>query len=119
MAALQAYDWPGNIRELQNLIERAVILADKGVLSNPLPAAAESVLAAPPPTFRESERRVILDALESVGWVVGGPRGAAAKLGLNRTTLINKMKRLRISRPRREDAIYLPTPDTEPSESPI
>jgi formate hydrogenlyase transcriptional activator len=118
MAALQAYDWPGNIRELQNLIERAVILADKGVLPNPLPAAVERVLAAPPPTFRDSQRRVILDALESVGWVVGGPRGAAAKLGLNRTTLINKMKRLRISRPRQEEAIYPLPPDTEPSESP-
>ena len=118
MAALQAYDWPGNIRELQNLIERAVILADQGVLPNPLPAAAESVLAVPAPTFHESERRAILDALESVGWVVGGPRGAAAKLGLNRTTLINKMKRLRISRARDEDAVYLPTPDAQPSESP-
>jgi formate hydrogenlyase transcriptional activator len=119
MAALQAYDWPGNIRELQNLIERAVILADRGVLSNPLPAAAESMIAVPAPTFHESERRVILDALESVGWVVGGPKGAATKLGLNRTTLINKMKRLRISRPLQEDAVYLSTPDGDPSESPI
>jgi transcriptional regulator with GAF, ATPase, and Fis domain len=111
MPALSAYDWPGNVRELQNLIERAVILADDDVLPNPLaagrrasaPAANQEPSAAPtrPPTLRDSERELILNALEAVGWVIGGPGGAAARLGLNRTTLINMMKRLGIERPAR------------------
>jgi formate hydrogenlyase transcriptional activator len=100
MSAFVSYDWPGNIRELQNLIERAVIMANGGVLPNPLPApGSPSVIAAPPTTLRESERTLILTTLDAVGWVIGGPKGAAAKLGLNRTTLINKMKRLGIARP--------------------
>ena len=101
MAALTSYPWPGNIRELQNLIERAVILSDDGVLPNPLPTGAmEDVITAPAgTTLRESERTLILHALEEVGWVIGGPKGAAAKLGLARTTLIHKMQRLGISRP--------------------
>jgi formate hydrogenlyase transcriptional activator len=104
MSAFQAYDWPGNVRELQNVIERAVILADDGVLPNPLPPpGTEPLLAAPPTTLRDSERKLILNTLESVGWVIGGPKGAAAKLGLNRTTLINKMKRLGISRERQDE----------------
>jgi formate hydrogenlyase transcriptional activator len=102
MSALIAYDWPGNIRELQNLIERAVILADDGVLPNPLPAPGTQLLQVTPPssgtTLKDSERTLILNTLQSVGWKVGGPQGAAAKLGLRRTTLINKMKRLGISR---------------------
>jgi formate hydrogenlyase transcriptional activator len=100
MAALTSYPWPGNIRELQNLIERAVILSDDGVLPNPLPTAAmEDVITAPAgTTLRESERTLILHALEEVGWVIGGPKGAAAELGLARTTLIHKMQRLGISR---------------------
>ena len=106
MSALSAYQWPGNIRELQNLIERAVILSNNGVLPNPLPAAdAQGVGGAPAAatTLRDSERTLILRTLESVGWTVGGSEGAAARLGLHRTTLINKMKRLGISRPERED----------------
>ena len=101
MAALSSYEWPGNIRELQNLIERAVILANNGVLPNPLPPpGAQSVIAVPTATtLRDSERTLILSTLDAVGWVIGGSRGAAAKLGLQRTTLINKMKRLGISRP--------------------
>ena len=104
MSALQSYPWPGNIRELQNLIERAVILSNEGVLSNPLPTAVaaegkELVNPAAPTTLRDSERTLILETLEAVGWVVGGTNGAAAKLGLKRTTLINKMKKLGISRP--------------------
>jgi len=102
ISALVAYDWPGNIRELQNLIERAVILADDGVLPNPLPSThAPRVRGDRPTTLRESERALILNTLDSVGWVVGGASGAAARLGLNRTTLINMMKRLNISRPQR------------------
>ena len=100
MAALCSYSWPGNIRELQNLIERAVILASDGVLPNPLPQGATEpiVITAPPTTLRDSERALILETLEQVGWVIGGPRGAAAKLGVKRTTLIHKMKKLGISR---------------------
>ena len=104
MSALRAYQWPGNIRELQNLIERAVILSIEGVLPNPLPVGAETqdVATSPPPaptTLRDSERTLILRTLEAVGWVIGGPKGAATKLGLKRTTLIHKMQKLGISRP--------------------
>jgi len=113
MAALSSYEWPGNIRELQNLIERAVILANDGVLPNPLPPTGtdrvstdtDRVTTAPAlTTLKDTERTLILRTLESVGWVIGGSNGAAAKLGVQRTTLINKMKRLGISRPGREDA---------------
>jgi transcriptional regulator with GAF, ATPase, and Fis domain len=100
MSALTAYQWPGNIRELQNLIERAVILSDDGVLPNPLPAGATSGVSASAAatTLKDSERILILRTLESVGWVIGGPKGAASKLGLKRTTLIHKMQKLGISR---------------------
>jgi transcriptional regulator with GAF, ATPase, and Fis domain len=101
MSALSSYHWPGNIRELQNLIERAVILSNDGVLPNPLPAAGTQTVAVSPAasTLRDSERTLILHTLEATGWVVGGPSGAAAKLGLKRTTLIFKMQKLAISRP--------------------
>jgi len=108
MSALSSYEWPGNIRELQNLVERAVILANNGVLPNPLPPpGTQSVIAVPTATtLRDSERTLILSTLDAVGWVIGGSRGAAAKLGLHRTTLINKMKRLGISRPESPDDVY-------------
>ena len=101
MAAFVSYDWPGNIRELENLIERAVIMSNDGVLPNPLPVPGGQTRATvtAPTTLRESERMLILNALEAASWVIGGPKGAATKLGLHRTTLINKMKRLGISRP--------------------
>jgi len=102
MSALISYQWPGNIRELQNLIERAVILSNDGVLPNPLPATEPEQPAAIVPgatTLRDSERTLILGTLEGVGWVIGGPKGAAAKLGLKRTTLIHKMQKLGIARP--------------------
>jgi transcriptional regulator with GAF, ATPase, and Fis domain len=106
MSALCAYEWPGNIRELQNLIERAVILANDGVLPNPLPPpGAERITVAPAAepadvtTLRGSERLLILNTLTAVGWVVGGSRGAAARLGMNRSTLIARMKKLGIARP--------------------
>jgi transcriptional regulator with GAF, ATPase, and Fis domain len=108
MSALTSYQWPGNIRELQNLIERAVILSNDGVLPNPLPAeaagtsgsASTSSTASSPAatTLKDSERILILRTLESVGWVIGGPKGAAVQLGLKRTTLIHKMQKLGISR---------------------
>jgi transcriptional regulator with GAF, ATPase, and Fis domain len=101
MSALNSYQWPGNIRELQNLVERAVILSNDGVLPNPLPitgAQSVAVLTAAT-TLKESERALILRTLEEVRWVIGGPKGAAAKLGLKRTTLIHKMQKLGVSRP--------------------
>jgi formate hydrogenlyase transcriptional activator len=102
MSALSSYQWPGNIRELQNLIERAVILSNDGVLPNPLPSAEtqqRASISPAAPTLRDSERTLILQTLEAVRWVIGGPKGAAAKLGLARTTLIHKMQKLGISRP--------------------
>ncbi|HEY6767879.1 MAG TPA: sigma 54-interacting transcriptional regulator [Candidatus Sulfotelmatobacter sp.] len=101
MSALNAYQWPGNIRELQNLVERAVILSNDGVLPNPLPAMGlqPAIVSTTATTLRESERSLILQTLEEVRWVIGGPKGAAAKLGLKRTTLIHKMQKLRIYRP--------------------
>jgi len=101
MSALSSYPWPGNIRELQNLIERAVILSNHGVLPNPLPATRTQATAISPAaiTLRDSERTLILHTLESAGWVIGGRDGAAAKLGLKRTTLIYKMQKLGILRP--------------------
>ena len=103
LAAFKSYPWPGNIRELQNLIERAVILAKDGLLPNPLPAKATEVTKGLPgyTTLRDSEHSLILQTLDAVGWVIGGPGGAAARLGLKRTTLIAKMKKLGISRPPR------------------
>ena len=101
MSALCSYDWPGNIRELQNRIERAVILSKDGVLSNPLPMSeSQAANFCPfPTTLKAIERTTILRALEEHGWVVGGSDGAAAKLGLPRTTLIYKMERFGICRP--------------------
>jgi formate hydrogenlyase transcriptional activator len=101
VTALKAYSWPGNIRELQNLIERAVIRADNGLLPNPLPASENNPvrLVRAGTAFFDSQREVILTALRASGWVIGGPAGAAERLGLKRTTLITKMKKLGISRP--------------------
>jgi len=108
MAAFQWHSWPGNIRELQNLVERAVILSRDGVLPNPLHkrrtgpiiVSLQQTQALPSSmTSEDSDRALIVEMLEQVGWTVGGPRGAAAKLGLKRTTLLAKMRRLGISRP--------------------
>ena len=99
--AFQSYAWPGNIRELQNVIERAVILSNEGILPNPLPPAeSETVVSVPArTTLKDSERALILRTLQAAGWVIGGPAGAASKLGLKRTTLIAKMKKHGIARP--------------------
>ncbi|MGD0178686.1 MAG: sigma 54-interacting transcriptional regulator [Terriglobales bacterium] len=101
MSALSSHPWPGNIRELQNLVERAVILSRNGVLPNPLPTRGTQpvTVSTGAITLRESERSLILQTLEEVRWVVGGAKGAATKLGLKRTTLIHKMQKLGISRP--------------------
>jgi transcriptional regulator with GAF, ATPase, and Fis domain len=104
MDALTDYSWPGNVRELQNLVERAVIRSTDGVLPNPLPGSPnhhENPASVPVTqgVFMDSQREVILQMLDTCGWIIGGPRGAARRLGLKRTTLIAKMKKLGISRP--------------------
>jgi formate hydrogenlyase transcriptional activator len=108
LAAFQRYSWPGNIRELQNLVERAVILSRDGVLPNPLhhkqtelmiPSLQGTITFHSSMTLEAAERALILETLEQAGWIAGGPRGAAAKLGLKRTTLLAKMRRFGISRP--------------------
>ena len=101
LAAFTSYSWPGNVRELQNLVERAVIRSNNGVLANPLVISEKLSNAPVPPrsTFSDSQRALILQALQVAGWVVGGSGGAAARLGLKRTTLIAKMKKFGISRP--------------------
>jgi formate hydrogenlyase transcriptional activator len=108
MAAFQWHSWPGNIRELQNLVERAVILSRDGLLPNPLqnnqtelmiPSLSRTRMSHSSMALEDSDRALILETLEETGWIVGGPRGAARKLGLKRTTLLAKMKRLGISRP--------------------
>ena len=112
MAAFQWYSWPGNIRELQNLVERSVILSRDGVLPNPLhkkqtelmiPSLHRTRTFHSSMTSEDSDRALILETLEQAGWIVGGPRGAAGKLGLKRTTLLAKMRRLGISRPIPQD----------------
>jgi transcriptional regulator with GAF, ATPase, and Fis domain len=120
MAALQSYSWPGNIRELQNLIERAVIMANDGVLPNPLPTSGPDTFTSSvvPTTLRDSERALILRTLEETGWVLGGTRGAAARLGLKRTTLIYRMKRLGIERPTQypDGEVESPPPQSDVQE---
>src|SRR6201982_512494 len=108
MDAFIAYPWPGNIRELQNLIERSVSRSDDGVLPNPLPASQTNTIptVAPQGTLREHEATLILETLRAAGGMIGGPRGAAARLGLKRTTLVSKMKRLGIYRPRYQRLIH-------------
>jgi len=120
LQALTSYSWPGNVRELQNLIERAVIRSENGVLSNALPTSGDRL---PGPAtlspvdensvasshaggpFWDWQRTLILRALHATGWVVGGPSGAAARLGLKRTTLNTKMKKFGIARPVRQNEI--------------
>jgi formate hydrogenlyase transcriptional activator len=99
--AFVAYEWPGNIRELQNIVERGVILSNDGILPNIVPATEclNEAARASSGTFSDSQRTLILRTLEATGWVIGGPRGAASRLGLKRTTLITKMKKFGILRP--------------------
>ena len=100
MGALIEYGWPGNVRELQNLIERAVIRSDNEELANPLAGPRKADFDTEiflKGTFVDSQRALILQALEASRGTIGGPQGAAARLGLKRTTLIAKMKRLRIN----------------------
>ena len=95
--SLERHSWPGNVRELQNFIERAVILSTGAVLSGSLPDLTGTLKLSPPVTLDEAVCSQILQTLQETEGVVGGPNGAAARLGLVRTTLISKMKRLGIS----------------------
>jgi formate hydrogenlyase transcriptional activator len=97
VAALASHSWPGNIRELQNFIERSVILSKGSVLNGSLPELPYTRLPAPV-TMEEAERSHILQILEQTGGRVGGSNGAAARLGMPRTTLISKMRRLGMDR---------------------
>jgi formate hydrogenlyase transcriptional activator len=105
MAALRNSFWPGNIRELENVVERAVILSSGPELKVPLadlqPISPRSAAGASPATgqLRNAERELILAALRNSRGVIGGPKGAAADLGLKRTTLQSKMRKLGITRP--------------------
>jgi formate hydrogenlyase transcriptional activator len=103
MDALVRYRWPGNVRELQNFIERAVILSTRSVLRAPTselePFTRQRESNVPMSGLAEVEREHILHALEASGWVIGGRNGAAERLGMKRTSLAYRMKRLRISRP--------------------
>jgi transcriptional regulator with GAF, ATPase, and Fis domain len=108
MAALIRYDWPGNIRELQNFIERAVILSRETMLLAPVTELKGKAgpATASPVTLEQMESSHILHTLRETNWVIGGPKGAAARLGVKRTTLIAKMRRLRLSRPPTEMTEY-------------
>jgi formate hydrogenlyase transcriptional activator len=101
VAALTEHSWPGNIRELQNFIERSVILSTDPVLYMPVEELnrAKSAAKAGMRTLAEAEREHILQTLRETEWVVGGPHGASTILDVKRTTLLDKMRRLGISRP--------------------
>jgi formate hydrogenlyase transcriptional activator len=104
MQKLVDWPWPGNVRELQNMIERGVILSPGFVLEIPLTELEQSTIPVPSDsngkfTLRAFEREHILNALRDTGWVIGGPAGAAARLGLNRSTLNARMRKLEIQRP--------------------
>jgi len=95
MAALERHSWPGNVRELQNVLERSVILSTGPLLNGSLPELTQ-MKSSVPVTLGEAERSHILQTLQKTGGVLGGRNGAAMRLGLPRTTLIAKMKRLGI-----------------------
>jgi formate hydrogenlyase transcriptional activator len=103
MEALLRYRWPGNVRELQSFIERAVILSPHSVLRAPTselePISAHKGANLPMAGLEEVERDHIVRALEASNWIVGGRNGAAARLGAKRTSLVYRMRKLRISRP--------------------
>jgi len=103
MEALVRYEWPGNVRELQNFIERAVILSPQSILRAPVselePFQPYEESNAPMNGLAEVERDHILRALQASNWVIGGQSGAAARLGMKRTSLVYRMKKLRINRP--------------------
>jgi formate hydrogenlyase transcriptional activator len=100
MEALTSYSWSGNVRELQNFIERSVILSSGGVLRAPLAElkrADRQSNASELSTLEEVEREHVLRAVRASNWVLGGPNGAAARLGMKRTTLAYRIRKLHIS----------------------
>ncbi len=108
MAVLKAHDWPGNIRELQNFIERAVLFSPGPVLRLPLglnqtvTQTVRQISESASRTLADADRHHILEVLEQTGWMIGGRNGAAERLGLPRTTLIYKMRKLGIEARRRQ-----------------
>jgi len=98
MAALCRYAWPGNVRELENAIERAVILTSGLVLRVPVSEFRGRVSPSGGATLEATEREAILRTLRETSWVLAGPHGAAARLGLKRTTLQSRMRKLGIHR---------------------
>jgi transcriptional regulator with GAF, ATPase, and Fis domain len=121
---LEGYHWPGNIRELQNVIQRAMILCDSDTLIvedawlqpeaglraglRPLDSLETATVTSKATTLKEVGRALILQTLDASGWMIGGREGAAVRLGLARTTLIYKMKRLGIFRPTRSRGVRSP-----------
>jgi formate hydrogenlyase transcriptional activator len=100
LGALAGHSWPGNIRELQNFIERSVILTEGNILSPPLEGLrqAAGLESGEPITMEEAERVHIRKTLEETNWVIAGPRGAAVRLGMKRSTVYFRMRKLGISR---------------------
>jgi formate hydrogenlyase transcriptional activator len=99
MEALRSYSWPGNVRELQNFIERTVILSPGCVLRPPLAELKQAAVQTPSSelsTLEEMEREHVLRALKESNWVTGGPKGAAVRLGMKRTTLAYRIRKLNI-----------------------
>jgi formate hydrogenlyase transcriptional activator len=97
MDALTRYHWPGNVRELENLIERAVILSPGPELRAPVAELKQHSEIPSNLTLQAAEREHIIRVLRETNWVVGGPRGAATRLAMKRTTLQSKMRKLGIS----------------------
>jgi formate hydrogenlyase transcriptional activator len=117
MDVIRTHQWPGNIRELQNFLERAVIMSPGSALLPPMDDL--EVLATPHapslkiPTFAQAQRDHILDVLERVDWVIGGREGAAARLALPRTTLLYRMSKLGIKPRRLANVSNVHCPDRE------
>jgi formate hydrogenlyase transcriptional activator len=104
MDALLRYSWPGNIRELQNVIERAVILSSGEVLHVPVPEIDDALkTSTSQQTLEEAERAHILATLKKTHWILSGPRGAANRLGIKRSSLQFRLKKLGIERPSESD----------------
>ena len=111
MTALEGHDWPGNIRELQNFIERSVVMTRGPGLRAPVAELRRQEMpVAGPRRLADVDKAHIIATLDETNWVVGGPNGAAARLGLNRTTLIGRMRKLGISRE---------TPEQRAGQSPL
>jgi formate hydrogenlyase transcriptional activator len=102
MDALVHHGWPGNVRELQNVVERSVVVSTGATLALSRPTEAKTDAGPTSPTLAEAERDLILRVLQNTDWVLGGPHGAAVRLGVKRTTLLYKMRRLGIGRPPEE-----------------